>query len=66
VRDLPPAALLAGNAADPQIAGVLTQLSEVDGVIVASPVYKAAYSGLPSTTRCGRCCPRSAPALPGR
>jgi FMN reductase len=49
VRDLPPAPLLAGNAADPQIAEVLTQLSEVDGVIVASPVYKAAYSGLLKT-----------------
>jgi FMN reductase len=49
VRDLPPAALLHGDAHDPRIADVITALSEADGVIVASPVYKAAYSGVLKT-----------------
>jgi FMN reductase len=49
VRDLPPAALLAADAHDPAIADVVHDLSTVDGVIVASPIYKAAYSGVLKT-----------------
>ena len=49
VRELPPAALLAGDVGHPRIADVVDTLSTVDGVIVASPVYKAAYSGLLKT-----------------
>lgn len=45
-RDLPPRALLTADAADPVIAGVVGQLAAADGVVVASPVYKAAYTGL--------------------
>jgi FMN reductase len=46
VRDLPAEALLHARFDDPQILAAQKQLEESDGVIVASPVYKAAYSGL--------------------
>ncbi|CAL9423563.1 FMN reductase (NADPH) [Actinosynnema sp. ALI-1.44] len=46
VRDLPARPLLHADAADPAIAAVVSAVSEADGVVVASPVYKAAYSGL--------------------
>jgi FMN reductase len=46
IRDLPAAAVLAGDAADPQIDSVVKAIESADGVVVASPVYKAAYSGL--------------------
>jgi len=46
VRDLPPAALLALDHEEPAIARALAQLRQADAVVVATPVYKAAYSGL--------------------
>jgi FMN reductase len=46
VRDLPPAALLQADVRQPQIAAALAKLSEADVVLVATPIYKAAYSGL--------------------
>lgn len=46
VRDLPPIALLTADPTDPAIADVIDALAGADGVVVASPVYKAAYSGL--------------------
>jgi FMN reductase len=46
VRDLPAEALLHARFDDPQILAAQKQLEESDGVVVASPVYKAAYSGL--------------------
>jgi FMN reductase len=46
VRDLPGEALLGGNAADPAVAAVVRELLAADGVLVASGVYKAAYSGV--------------------
>ncbi|MFF5989312.1 NADPH-dependent FMN reductase [Prauserella flavalba] len=46
VRDLPPGALLAGDADQPDIAAVADAIASADGVIVASPVFKASYSGL--------------------
>ncbi|RJQ81967.1 FMN reductase (NADPH) [Pseudonocardiaceae bacterium YIM PH 21723] len=49
VRDLPPAALLAGNTADPQIAAAVAAIESADGVVAASPVYKASFSGLLKT-----------------
>ena len=45
-RDLPPAPLLAADTSDPSVARVLGQIAGADGVVVASPVYKASYSGL--------------------
>lgn len=46
IRDLPAAALLGADTQDPAIAGVLADVAAADGVVVASPVYKAAYSGV--------------------
>ena len=46
VRDLPAAALLSADTRDPAIAAVLDAVEAADGVVVATPVYKAAYSGL--------------------
>src|ERR1700760_1905713 len=49
VRDLPPAALLAADPSDPLIADTVSALLAADGVVVASPVYKASYSGVLKT-----------------
>jgi FMN reductase len=46
VRDLPPAALLTAAATDPAIAEVTGAITDADGLVVASPVYKASFSGL--------------------
>lgn len=46
VRDLPAEALLSADVEHPAIAGALAAITEADGVVVASPVYKAAYTGL--------------------
>jgi FMN reductase len=46
VRDLPPAPLLAGEAADPAIRSVVEAIGAADAVVVATPIYKAAYTGL--------------------
>lgn len=49
VRELPATALLAADASDPSIASVIAAIAAADGLVVASPVYKAAYSGLLKT-----------------
>jgi FMN reductase len=46
VRDLPAEALLHARFDDPQIKAAVQLVEESDGVVVASPVYKAAYSGV--------------------
>jgi SsuE family FMN reductase len=46
LRDLPAGPLLAGAASDPQIAAAVRTLVEADAVVVTTPVYKAAYSGV--------------------
>ena len=46
ILDLPADALLAGNTKDPEIAASLDALALADGVLIATPVYKAAYTGL--------------------
>src|SRR5262245_9224950 len=46
VRALPAQALLGADAGDPQIAEAVAAVAGADAVIVASPVYKAAYSGV--------------------
>lgn len=46
LRTLPAAALLAADRRDPEIAAVNAALAAADGIIVATPIYKAAYSGL--------------------
>jgi FMN reductase len=46
LRELPPRELLAAEAADPRIAAAAEAVATADGVIVATPVYKASYTGL--------------------
>jgi len=46
VRALPADALLGADTDHPAIAEVIAALATADGVVVASPVYKAAYSGV--------------------
>lgn len=46
VRDLPTIALLSADLLDPAIRNVMDLVDRADGVVVASPVYRAAYSGL--------------------
>ncbi|MGH3311207.1 MAG: NADPH-dependent FMN reductase [Streptomyces sp.] len=49
VRDLPPEPLLAGNAAHPAIREAVEAIAWADALVVGTPVYKAAYSGLLKT-----------------
>lgn len=46
VRDLPAQALLAADTSDPAIARALGQVAAADAIVIATPVYKAAYTGL--------------------
>lgn len=46
VRDLPPAALLQADLGDEQIARAIAQVEQADAIVVATPVYKASYTGL--------------------
>ena len=46
LRDLPPAALLAGDVTDPAVADAALAVERADAIVIVSPVYKAAYSGL--------------------
>ncbi|WP_338694118.1 NADPH-dependent FMN reductase [Streptomyces sp. Q6] len=49
VRDLPAEALLSADVADPEVAHAVGLVARADALIVASPVYKAAYSGVLKT-----------------
>lgn len=49
VRDLPAQALLAADTADTRIAAALRSLASADAVVIATPIYKAAYSGILKT-----------------
>lgn len=46
VRELPAAELLSADTRHPEIQRVLRELAEADGVIVATPIYKASYTGI--------------------
>lgn len=46
VRDLPADALLQADFADPAIRRAQTLVAEADAVVIATPVYKASYSGI--------------------
>lgn len=46
IRDLPAEPLTLADTTHPAIAKVVSAVAEADGVVVASPVFKAAYSGL--------------------
>ena len=45
-RELDPHALLAADCGEPGIVRLLAQIAAADALVVATPVYKAAYSGL--------------------
>jgi FMN reductase len=49
VHDLPPAALLAADTTHPAIAAAIGLFDRADGLVVATPVFKASYSGLLKT-----------------
>ncbi|WP_380279120.1 NADPH-dependent FMN reductase [Kitasatospora purpeofusca] len=46
VRSLPAQALLSADLSHPELAAALELFAEADGVVIGTPVYKAAYSGL--------------------
>ncbi|WP_423599415.1 NADPH-dependent FMN reductase [Roseateles sp. MS654] len=46
LRDLPAQPLLHADAEDPAIRGALAAVAEARAVVLATPIYKAAYSGL--------------------
>ena len=46
LRDLDPEALLAADTAHPDVAAAVAAVLAADAVIVATPIYKASYSGL--------------------
>ncbi|GLZ35860.1 FMN reductase (NADPH) [Lentzea sp. NBRC 105346] len=46
VRDLPTISLLTEDLRDPEIGDAVACVLRADGIVVASPVYRAAYSGL--------------------
>jgi FMN reductase len=46
VRDLPAAPLLAGQVDEPAIAAAAALIERADAIVVATPIYKAAYSGV--------------------
>ncbi|MGW6916957.1 NADPH-dependent FMN reductase [Kitasatospora sp. NPDC054939] len=49
VRSLPAQPLLAADTSHPEIAAALELFARADGVVIGTPVYKAAYSGLLKT-----------------
>ena len=46
VSAVPPAALLSGDMTDPVLAEMAAAVEGAHGLIVATPIYKAAYSGM--------------------
>ncbi|MYW05535.1 NADPH-dependent FMN reductase [Streptomyces sp. SID3343] len=49
VRDLPAEALLHADFADPHLRAAVAAVADADALVIASPVYKAAYSGVLKT-----------------
>lgn len=49
VRTLPPEALLGADPGHPAIQDAAQLFAKADGVVIGTPVYKAAYSGLLKT-----------------
>jgi len=46
VRDLPASDLVNARADAPEVAAAIASIASADGLVVATPIYKAAYSGL--------------------
>ncbi|WP_217144462.1 NADPH-dependent FMN reductase [Streptomyces sp. AC627_RSS907] len=49
LRDLPAAPLLTADTHDASLARAVSLVAEADALVVATPIYKAAYSGLLKT-----------------
>lgn len=49
LRSLPPRSLLYADLTDPEIAAAAELVANAKGIVIASPVYKAAYSGMLKT-----------------
>lgn len=49
LRELPAEALLRADPTDPRVAAAVQDLLDADGVVVTTPVYKAAYTGVLKT-----------------
>nr|WP_228047202.1 NADPH-dependent FMN reductase [Saccharopolyspora sp. HNM0983] len=49
LRALPAEPLLGADTDDPEVAAAVQQVAAADGIVLATPVYKAAYSGLLKT-----------------
>ncbi|MCG8971592.1 NADPH-dependent FMN reductase [Streptomyces sp. CL12-4] len=49
LRDLPAAPLLSADTHDTSLARAVNLVAEADALVVATPIYKAAYSGLLKT-----------------
>lgn len=49
LRDLPAAPLLTADTHDASVAYAVSLVAEADALVVATPIYKAAYSGLLKT-----------------
>jgi FMN reductase len=62
LRDLPAMAMLLGEVDHPALKAALTQVAEAEAIVIATPVCKAAYSGLlkvfldllPADALCGK------------
>jgi FMN reductase len=46
IRDLPAEALLRADTSDPKLAEALALVESASGIVVATPIFKAAYSGI--------------------
>ncbi len=46
LRELPPDALLRARTGTPELAAALAQVAAASAIVFATPIYKAAYSGL--------------------
>lgn len=49
VADLPADALMRAEYGDPRIVGAVAQLAAADAVVIATPIFKASFSGLLKT-----------------
>ncbi|WP_274383885.1 NADPH-dependent FMN reductase [Saccharothrix deserti] len=46
VRDLPPEALIRADPGDPDLSAARAAVESADGLVLITPIYRAAYSGL--------------------
>lgn len=46
VRDLPAQSLLSADDADPELRAARQLVAQAEAIVIATPIYKAAYSGL--------------------